>query len=55
MGTSPEVEADIYTATLAPGDGVLLCSDGLYRLVEEEEMERGHDDGGAAAGVPVAG
>ena len=40
VGTSPEVEADIYTATLAPGDGLLLCSDGLYRLVEEEEMER---------------
>jgi protein phosphatase len=41
LGTSPEVEV----STLAPfrvraGDKYLLCSDGLYDLVSDDEIER---------------
>ncbi len=33
-----EVEADVYKVTLEFGDSVLLCSDGLYRLVKDDEI-----------------
>lgn len=34
-GGSDEITADVYRATLQPGDTVLLCSDGLSKYVEE--------------------
>ena len=38
VGALPTVEAEITTTELQPGDFLLLCSDGLYRVVQREEM-----------------
>lgn len=40
LGTSPEVEADTWGAPLPlqSGDAFLLCSDGLYDLVPDDEI-----------------
>ena len=38
LGLRPEVEVDLYQERVAPGDRVLLCSDGLHGQVEAEEM-----------------
>jgi protein phosphatase len=42
LGTSPEVEAAIWERPLPIqiGDQFLVCSDGLYDLVEDDEIER---------------
>jgi PPM family protein phosphatase len=41
LGTSPEVEVSTLTPfPVRAGDRYLLCSDGLYDLVTDEEMER---------------
>ena len=38
LGTQPEVEVDIEQVPLFPGDVLLLCSDGLTRMVTEPEI-----------------
>jgi protein phosphatase len=38
LGTKPTVEADFYEEAIQPGDTVILCSDGLWGEVSEEEM-----------------
>lgn len=38
VGTDPSVEPEFYSEKLAEGDIVLLCSDGLSNMVEEQEM-----------------
>lgn len=38
VGTVSEVEADFFSVKLRPGDGLLLCSDGLSNTVSEEEL-----------------
>lgn len=38
LGTQPEVEADIEQVGLFPNDLLLLCSDGLTRMVTEPEI-----------------
>ena len=38
IGTSAEVEIDLETLDLASGDAVLLCSDGLSGVVDDEEI-----------------
>jgi len=38
LGTQPEVEVDIEQVALFPGDALLLCSDGLTRMVTEPEI-----------------
>lgn len=38
VGFQEEVEADIETKMVKTGDIYLLCTDGLYNLVEDEEM-----------------
>ncbi len=40
LGTHESVEVDLFEEELHDGDVVLLCSDGLYRVVEESEMAR---------------
>lgn len=52
VGVDPEVEPEVHSHDVRPGDVYLLCSDGLYDLVEEREMQRTletHDDLDAAA------
>ena len=38
LGAEPELMADCFRQPLAPGDYLLLCSDGLSNVVEEQEM-----------------
>ena len=38
VGFQPEVETDLRTEDLKKGDKILLCSDGLSNLVEDQEM-----------------
>src|SRR5258708_1742757 len=40
LGTQATVTADLFIETLAEGDRVLLCSDGLHGYVEEAAIER---------------
>jgi protein phosphatase len=37
-GHRDELTAEVRRADLVPGDAILLCSDGLYRHVDEQEM-----------------
>ncbi len=38
MGVKNEVEADIYEYCLKKGDLILMCTDGLSNMVEDEDM-----------------
>jgi len=38
VGTDPDVEMDVFDVPLAPGDTVLLCSDGLVTAVTDAEI-----------------
>lgn len=38
IGTEPTVECDIFTWKLERGDALLLCSDGLHGIVDDQEM-----------------
>ncbi len=38
VGANDEVEADFFTVELAEGDIVLMCSDGLTNMLEDEEI-----------------
>lgn len=40
VGTDHSLEIDRVSAGLEPADKLLLCTDGLHGLVEEEEMQR---------------
>lgn len=38
VGTEAKVACDIFTISLQPGDGILLCSDGLSNQVTDQEI-----------------
>ena len=38
LGTEPEVEPDVFTIEVAPGDLFLLCSDGLSDMLSEQQI-----------------
>ena len=39
LGSNPNVEVDVRTVPIKPGDIYILCSDGLSNLVTDEEMQ----------------
>lgn len=40
LGTSEEVEVDVYRLDLGPGDALLLCTDGLTGALSDEEIRK---------------
>ena len=40
VGIEPTLEAEVMDAEVRPGDTVLLCTDGLSNMVEEEDIAR---------------
>lgn len=40
LGVEPELQVDTETVPVAPGDRILLCSDGLTTMLPEEEIQR---------------
>jgi serine/threonine protein phosphatase PrpC len=40
LGDKPEVEVDIFTETLQPGDQIMLCSDGLWEMVLDDSIAK---------------
>lgn len=40
LGHDPGVEIDTYTVTLQKGDRLILCSDGLWEMVLDEDIKR---------------
>ncbi len=38
LGEKPELEVDLYTESVQEGDTVILCTDGLWEMMEDEEL-----------------
>jgi protein phosphatase len=47
IGTAPGVEVDVVSTDLVAGDRFLLCSDGLWGAVSEQELQRELNEGSA--------
>lgn len=53
VGVTREIEIDFFEERLEPGDRVLLCSDGLTNMIEEEEMHEIMREQQEAAGAAL--
>lgn len=51
LGAEDHVEPDLFEAELAPGDVVLLCSDGLTRHVSDAEIAEAMESGGSPESI----
>ncbi len=51
LGADPEVEVDLFTEPVQEGDTLLLCTDGLWELLEDEEMRAIIEEQGPAESV----
>lgn len=40
LGSDPHMMADLYEINVAEGDRLLLCSDGLYSMISDDEIAR---------------
>jgi protein phosphatase len=40
LGDQPDIEVDCFEERLAPGDALLLCSDGQWEMTHDPEMEQ---------------
>lgn len=40
IGVVPEVSVDFFETELEPGDLILMCSDGLTNMIEDEDIKR---------------
>jgi len=47
LGAEPDTRSDLYDITLVPGDYLLLCSDGLSNLMDDQEISYEVLHGGA--------
>jgi serine/threonine protein phosphatase PrpC len=39
LGVDPEVEVDVHVLDMVPGDRVLLCSDGLFGMIDDDLIQ----------------
>ena len=38
LGTGPAVKADLFTEELKPGSSLILCSDGLWEMIKDDQI-----------------
>lgn len=38
LGTQPDIEVEVYKRTIAPGEYIMLCCDGIWEYYSDEEM-----------------
>jgi len=51
LGTDPQVDCDVFSLEMGPGEFLLLCSDGLTNVVEDQEILYEVLHGGDPSGV----
>jgi len=51
IGTGEDVDADTYCWHTAPGDMLMLCSDGLVNMVDNKSIKEEFQKGGTAADI----
>ena len=39
LGTALEIEVDLFIEEIEPGDAILLCSDGLWEMALDQDIE----------------